>query len=229
MAPEPCLILCIETATEVCSVAIGSNDKVLYAAQLEEGLKHSELLTTLIKDVTSAAQLRLQDLHAVAISHGPGSYTGLRVGASTAKAICYALDIPLIAVPTLETLAWPYRLSEYVVIPAIDARRMEAYTAVYKNGKVLRHTESTIWTESIFVDLVNNYGPILICGNGIEKGRHLVPNKGVDLCPSLCDARHLVGLAYKKYLALAFEDIAYYDPYYFKSPNITTPKRISFS
>lgn len=219
------LILCIETATEVCSVALSSNGTTIQVETIEEGQRHSAQLVPLIDDCLLNAGVQRNSLDAIAISNGPGSYTGLRVGASTAKAIAYALDIPMIAISTLELLAHPYKDQDKVVISTIDARRMEAYRGIYSHGKEVVGPSTIIWSEEAIRDLVDTHGPILICGNGIEKARATI-NIPIEvvIAPSKCNASQMCQLAHTNYQEGMIVDSAYHTPFYYKSPNITTPK-----
>ena len=145
-------ILNIETATKNCSITIAKNGETLVSMEIaEEGYSHAEKLHVFIQDALAEAGLGFQDLNAVAVSQGPGSYTGLRIGVSAAKGLCYSLGIPLIAVDTLETLARQLRIENGVIIPMIDARRMEVFTAVFdKSFACLRTTKAEIITETIY-------------------------------------------------------------------------------
>ncbi|MFT6807583.1 MAG: tRNA threonylcarbamoyladenosine biosynthesis protein TsaB [Saprospiraceae bacterium] len=219
------LILCIETATEVCSVALSNNGEVMHVETLEEGQKHSSLLVPLIDQCLLMASVQRSSLDAVAISNGPGSYTGLRVGASSVKAICYALDIPMIAIPTLESLAYPYKEQDRVVVSTIDARRMEAYMGTYHRGEEVSGSSNIIWTEDSIQALIVTHGPIIICGNGIEKAESTIKIPAdVVIAPNKCDATLLCQLADHYFERGLVVDSAYHTPFYYKSPNITAPK-----
>lgn len=218
------LILSIETATDVCSVALAEDDRILSQRTPLEGMRHSSILTTLIHEVVTESGFLMKDLSAVAISNGPGSYTGLRVGASTAKGICHALEIPLIAISTLESLAHNIKGASHVMA-TIDARRMEVYAAIYSNGRLITDVHNLIWSPDSIEELSNNYSTITICGNGIEKAELLFKGfKNINRQPTKCNAALLVPLAHKHYCHEYFVDIAYHDPFYYKSPNITVPK-----
>lgn len=219
------LILCIETATEVCSVALSKNGIPIQVETIEEGQRHSAQLVPLIDACLSKAGVKRTALDAVAISNGPGSYTGLRVGASTAKAIAYALEIPMIAVSTLEILAYPHKADDKVIISTIDARRMEAYRGIYFKGKEVSEPSNIIWSEESIKVLVDAHGTILICGNGIEKAKTTINvTSEVVIAPSKCNASQMCQLAYTYYSQGKIVDSAYHTPFYYKSPNITTPK-----
>jgi len=221
------IILCLETATEVCSVALSQGENVLHELNLSEGQQHSSQLTILINECLKEAKIQRDELNAIGISNGPGSYTGLRVGASVAKGIAYALSIPMIAVPTLESLAYPFRDSPSTVISSIDARRMEAYIGIYKSGKEISPVTNMIWSEESFEKLRGEHGEIIICGNGIEKAKDdfAIPS-GIRIEPSLCNADLLAPIAFNHFIKKQFVDLAYHAPFYYKSPNITVPKKM---
>jgi len=188
-------------------------------------MRHSSALTSLIEEVLTTANVHPSALSAVAVSNGPGSYTGLRVGASTAKAVCFGLDIPLIAISTLESLA--RSIDDDYIMSTIDARRMEVYSAIYDhNYAVIEDITNVIWTEEVASKLSEKYTSLTICGTGIEKARALFESTSIKIAPSTCDATRLIDKSLLKYHTKDFEDIAYHVPFYFKSPNITTPKKL---
>jgi len=220
------LILSIETATEVCSVALADDDRLLSQRTLEKGMRYSAILTTLINEVVVESGYFMKNISAVAISNGPGSYTGLRVGASTAKGICHALDIPLIAVSTLESLAYTIKGGD-PVMATIDARRMEVYAAIYSGKKIMEDVHALIWSSESIQNLSNKYNSLTICGNGVTKAELLLNNYDhIIRHPSECNAALLVPLAHESFQKESFADIAYHDPFYYKSPNITVPKSL---
>lgn len=219
-------ILLIETATDVCSVAISVHSTIVSQRTIESGMRHSAALTTMIQDLVSQLPNQFGDLKAIAMSDGPGSYTGLRVGASVAKAICYAHDLPLIAVPTLHTLAGPYINDDCPVMATIDARRMEAYATILHNDSVLEEVHSIIFNENTVAHLVATHQKLIITGTGIEKAAQLFdPFEHLIIKPGKCEAALLAPLAYKKYRRGDFVNVAYHTPFYFKSPNITKSKK----
>ncbi len=220
------LILSIETATEACSVAISKDDKLLNEKTLDGGMRHSAALTTLIKDVINDSGHKLNSLTCIALSDGPGSYTGLRVGASTAKGICYALGIPLIAIPTLQALSKAPAENDCHIMATIDARRMEAYTAVYHKDHLTEEVHSVIFTEEQAEIISKSYQSLIITGTGIKKASHLFNKyEHIQIQPQKCSASLIAALAYSKYEQNLFVDVAYHSPFYFKSPNITTSKK----
>ncbi len=222
-------ILCIETATEVCSVAIATNNSVVAEVSLQNGNMHASHLHVLIEDVLQKSGIRLNQLHAVAVSMGPGSYTGLRVGVSAAKGLCYALNIPLIPVNTLHALASGFIQtmqikSNTLFVPMIDARRMEVYTCVL--DEALNEVEPT---HALIVDenALNKYNPeqsIYCFGNGALKCKQTLIGNNMYFESFNCNAAFLAGLAYHKFEQKQFADLAYFEPYYLKDFVTTTPK-----
>ena len=222
-------ILLIETATDVCSVALSVQGKVIQEETLTSGKRHSAALTGMIQSITETLPRQLRSLSAVAISEGPGSYTGLRVGASVAKALCFSLEIPLISVSTLQALATPYRTYDDVVMSTIDARRQEAYAATYLKGAQQTSVESVIFTTAKVQALALEFDQLIITGTGISKVAQLFePYPHLIIKPSVCAASLLGPIAHEKYISKVFVDVAYYVPFYFKAPNITKPKKKLF-
>lgn len=230
------LILNIETSTEVCSVALSKNGELLFEKESQEGLNHSELLTVFIEGLFLKNNINMSTLDAVAVSKGPGSYTGLRIGVSVAKGLCYALEIPLIAVGSLDALGIfaAQNLSQFYVIPPdenllfcpmIDARRMEVYTAIYNSkGEQIESVSAEIIDKNSFSNYFNQ-NKILFFGNGAEKCKqHLVNPKAVFQGPLKASARFMQKLAEVKYNKNEFEDVAYFEPFYLKNFIATIPK-----
>ena len=212
-------ILHLETATTNCSVSISKDSKMLVLKENNAAnYSHSEQLHVFIKEALKEASLSFSDLDAVAISKGPGSYTGLRIGVSAAKGICFSLDIPLISVPTLQGMARQIKLKPgELVIPVLDARRMEVYSCVYDAVyKEVRETRAEIIDEESFSEYISE-SKVYVVGNGAEKikGALRHPNFifNTDVVPS---AKEMVPIAFEKYLSNQFEDVAYFEPYYLK-------------
>jgi tRNA threonylcarbamoyladenosine biosynthesis protein TsaB len=226
-------ILCIETATEVCSVAISSRGKLLALEENHDGNAHASQLHNLVQKVLDSAGITLQDLDAVAVSKGPGSYTGLRVGVSTAKGYCYALGIPLIAINTLESLLRGQVLGEReqtttsLYVPMLDARRMEVYCAVFdRHANMIRQTEAKIIDETSFVDLLDD-NEIYFIGNGAAKCKSLITHPHAKFLDNiLCSAKGMVNAAFEAFQTKQFEDTAYFEPFYLKDFVGTTPKKL---
>ncbi len=227
------LILNIESATDICSIAISRGKNILALREIV-GNSHAEQMTLLINECLQIADVTITDLEAVAISNGPGSYTSLRIGASTAKGICYALDLPLIAIDTLESLAIAAfneaQDEDALYCPMIDARRMEVYTALYKFSRKKGALENMkpmnpkiIDTDS-FSEYLGKNQKIIFCGNGAAKCQQTLQHSNAVFLPLQCSARYLILLSYEKNLIKDFVDVAYHTPHYLKAPNITKPK-----
>lgn len=225
------MILNIETATPVCSVAIGENGKILVERTLKGRQTHASKLTLLIQECLTEIRISLQDLDAIAVSHGPGSYTGLRIGLSTAKGLCYTLEKPLITIDTLAALAnvtrrnFPYNNAVYC--PMIDARRMEVYTAIYDNdGKELVVTQPLIIENDAFFESYFKKNEVVIfSGDGSSKCQTIINHPKAKFVEQENSAIGMLQLAEAKFLKNDFADVAYSSPFYLKSPNITKPKR----
>lgn len=222
-------ILNLETATDRCSVAVSDGLRLLSLRESAQPREHAAQLTLLIQSALAEAGLELPELDAVAISSGPGSYTSLRVGAATAKGLCYALGKSLIAVDTLQSLALASLKAEREdgwYCPMIDARRMEVYTATFDAAnECLVPARALILDEHTFEDALSKGIPIILSGNGAEKCRGLLPERGVYYSLKECSAALLVPLALQAFEAGRFEDLAYYSPFYLKPPNITVAKK----
>ncbi|MBM1106011.1 tRNA (adenosine(37)-N6)-threonylcarbamoyltransferase complex dimerization subunit type 1 TsaB [Aurantibacter crassamenti] len=220
-------ILNIETATTNCSVSIAKDGKLLsIKEQNTPNYSHSEQLHVFIDTVIKEAKLSFDDVDAIAVSKGPGSYTGLRIGVSAAKGLCFSLDIPLISIPTLESMAHQCKIDDYdFIIPLLDARRMEVYAEVYDNNlKLLRETKAEI----IDVDSFNSYaaqGKVLLAGSGAQKCQDILTNSNfeykLDAVPS---AKHMCPLSHLKFVNSEFEDVAYFEPFYLKDFIVMKPK-----
>ena len=217
------MILQIETATTVCSVAIAQEGKTLACAEVEQRNVHAEKITLFIEDVLHKAAKTYGDIDAVAVSSGPGSYTGLRIGISAAKGLCFALDKPLIAVETLVAMADGFLQlhspgKDILLCPMIDARRMEVFTAVFDaQGNKVKPTSAEIIDEHSFAELLSAY-PILFFGDGAEKCRSVLgTHPNAQIIPDFANsAAHLSQKAFKKFERKDFEDVAYFEPYYLK-------------
>lgn len=223
------LILNIDTSTSVCSVALAKDGKVIALKENNEGLNHSILLGTYIDELFKEIQITPHQLDAVAISMGPGSYTGLRIGVSMAKGLCFGTGKPLIAVPTLQALALSVssRLQEDAwYCPMIDARRMEVYTALFdKQNQTLTETKAEIIDEHSFADLLANH-KIYFFGNGSDKVKNTLT------APNACyieqvetSAGNMPEISEQRFTQGLLEDVAYFEPFYLKDFIATTPKK----
>ncbi len=211
-------ILHLETATKVCSVAISNNGKVISIKEtVSDGYIHSESLTLFIQDVLNEAQLALVDLSAVSVSAGPGSYTGLRIGLSTAKGLCFALNIPLIAIDTLTALKNVIPSGEMPVIPMLDARRMEVYAQVFDaDGQTLQEIDAIVLTEDSFSD----FEPFIVLGDGAAKCKEMWGHRNITWNEKvLSSAKGQATIAYEKFQKKEFENLAYFSPIYLKDAN----------
>lgn len=224
------LILNIDTSTSVCSVALAKNGKVIALKENNEGLNHSVLLGTYIDEILKDAQIQPQQLDAVAVSMGPGSYTGLRIGVSMAKGLCFGIGKPLIAVPTLQSLALSVssRLKEKEAwyCPMIDARRMEVYTAFFDcNNHTLIDTKAEIIDEHSFADLLSAH-KIYFFGNGSDKIKNTLTSSNACYIENVeTSAIHMAEISEQKFSSQTFEDVAYFEPLYLKDFIATIPKK----
>ncbi len=224
------LILHIETATGICSAGISRGDQMLSLQSTAEGYQHASRITLLIEQCLKEAGCGLAELDAVALSSGPGSYTSLRVGTATAKGICYSLDKPLIVVDTLQALALASLRREQedaLYFPMIDARRMEVYTAGYDAAnELIQPPQALIVETDTFDELLKAGHTLVLSGDGAEKCRKVLPGEQLIYSPVFCSAAHLLPLALIAFEGENFADLAYYSPFYLKSPNITKPKKL---
>ena len=222
------LLLHIETATDICSIGLSRGDQLLSIHNAAAGYQHAAQITLLIQRCLEEAGLSLKELDALSLSSGPGSYTSLRVGAATAKGICYSLDKPLIVVDTLRALALASRKQEReeaLYYPMIDARRMEVYTAGFDAANELVEEPKAIVVDAFaFSEQLQAGHRIVLSGNGAEKCRPVLPGENIIYSPVACSAAHLLPLALVAFEQEKFEDVAYYSPFYLKPPYITTPK-----
>ena len=223
-------ILSIETATNVCSVALHCDTELLGHQELFVEKSHSGLLTVLINDLIKNCGLDIRDLDAVAISEGPGSYTGLRIGTSTAKGLCYSLGIPMISVSTLEAMVWsvqPFVEDGCMLCPMIDARRMEVYCLLASRmGEVIEPTHAKIIEEESFTDELSR-NKVIFFGNGSMKCSNVIVNNNAIFIGGITPTAKNIGrLAYNKYLNQEFEDVAYFEPHYLKDFRPTQPRVI---
>jgi len=228
-------ILHLETAMTVCSVAIAKDGVITALKETNIANSHSSLITSLVEEALAEAKLDIKDIHAVCVSMGPGSYTGLRIGTSTAKGLCYALDIPLIAVNTLLSMASHYAMlcdafldDNTLLCPMIDARRLEVYTALFdKNIQFVKETSAEIIDENSFMDRLLQKR-IVFFGDGAAKcmeylGRNRNSVFDLSFSPS---SKGMVSLAWQKFQNKQFEDVAYFEPYYLKDFMATIPKKL---
>ena len=212
------IILNIETATKNCSVSIADKGNILAIKELNNGnYSHAEVLHPFIADILKEAQLSSKDIDAVAVSKGPGSYTGLRIGVSAAKGLCFAFDKPLISVDTLTALAHATNSSDGYIVPMIDARRMEVYASVYDaNYTQVREIKAEIITEASYQDYLK-LGTVTFLGDGAMKCKEVITHENaVFLSDYFPSSKEMAGLSYEKYKKNDIEDVAYFEPFYLK-------------
>ena len=220
------LILCIETATEVCSVALFRDENLLGIRESSARNVHSAMLTTFIDEIVKSSGITFNDLDAIAVSMGPGSYTGLRIGVATTKGLCYALDKPMIAVPTLQAMAMGMKeelkinseVHHALLCPMIDARRMEVYSGIYgAAGREIREVQAEIIDEFSFQEFLADH-PVIFGGDGAEKCKSILgshPNARF-LEGFQASSRFMAGLVSEKFRLQQFENLAYFEPFYLK-------------
>lgn len=211
-------ILNFDTATKNCSVSISLFDDIVAFEELNsEGYSHGEKLHVFIEDVLKKANIGFSDLAAVSVGKGPGSYTGLRIGVSAAKGICFALDIPLISIETLQILADSVSVDEGIVVPMLDARRLEVFSAVFNSdGEKIRKTEAQIIDSNSFSEYLSKR-KVYFVGDGAEKCKDLIQHENaVFVDGHYPSAKNMAKISNQKLKLKEFEDVAYFEPYYLK-------------
>ena len=215
------MILLIETSTPICSVALAKDAEILAIRENHEGLSHAALAAVFVEEVMKEANAKLEDLDAVAISKGPGSYTGLRIGVSIAKGLCYALNKPLIAVSSLQALAQTavkHYDENHLFVPMIDAKRMEVYSAVYNaKNECLLKVQADIIDENSYADFAKNQSLVLL-GDGAKKCEEFFKhNPQFHIGETLkFSAKNMISLAQTAFENKDFVDVAYFEPFYLK-------------
>ena len=225
-------ILHIETSTNVCSVAVSEDSQVIFQQDDHSGLGHAEKLGTMVDEALSFTDNHAIPFDAVAVSCGPGSYTGLRIGVSMAKGICYGRDLKLIAVPTLELLCVPVLLREIpeedaLLCPMLDARRMEVYAGIYNRAlKPVREIGADVVTEETYKEYLDKH-PVYFFGNGAQKCMATINHPNAHLIEGIEPlAKWMQPLAERRLLNEQFEDVAYFVPYYLKDFVAKLPKKL---
>jgi tRNA threonylcarbamoyladenosine biosynthesis protein TsaB len=210
-------ILNIETATKNCSVSLAADGKTLVCKEISElGFSHAEKLHLFIEDVIQEAGISWSQLSAIAVSQGPGSYTGLRIGVSAAKGLSYALQIPLISVDTLASLAHQVTENDGVIVPMIDARRMEVYSAIFDSNKQkIRAIQAEIITEESFATISDT---VYFVGDSNEKVKTVLTKSNFVFLDAIQypSAKEMSAISYQKFEEKNFEDVAYFEPFYLK-------------
>lgn len=219
------LILNIETATKNCSVALSKDGKTLAIRELsEQNFSHAEKLHVFVEELLLETNVALKDLQAIAVSQGPGSYTGLRIGVSAAKGLCYALSIPLIALDTLEILARKIQISTGIILPMIDARRLEVYSAFFdSNYAKIRETKAEIIDENSFQEETEI---LHLIGDGAMKFKEILTDEKFKYYPEIQfpSAAEMSLISFQKFQNNQFEDVAYFEPFYLKDFVLMTKK-----
>jgi tRNA threonylcarbamoyladenosine biosynthesis protein TsaB len=232
------LILHLETATDICSVAVSEGDRQLSLVESDQARSHASLLNSFIRETISQAGKELKDLDGIAVSKGPGSYTGLRIGVSTAKGLSYALEIPLLATGTLESMASGSlshaAIRELILIhddlillcPMLDARRMEVYAGFYTiKGNLFRQVSADIIDEESYHEILEAH-PVCFFGNGADKCKAVLNHPNAIFIDGINpSATTMIDPVLKKYQLKQFEDVAYFEPFYLKDFIATVPKK----
>lgn len=221
------LLLNIETATKNCSVSLAKNGELIALKELNDiGYSHGENLHVFMEAIVKEANVNFEDIDAIAVSKGPGSYTGLRIGVSSAKGLCFSLEKPLISVLTLASLANSIKVQKgEVIIPLLDARRMEVYSAVFDSKYAqIRETQAEIIDENSFAQFLDK-GIVYFLGDGAEKCKEMITHENaIFLDGYFPSAKQLSLLSFEKYKKSDTEDVAYFEPFYLKD-FLITPKK----
>ena len=220
-------IILIETSTALCSVALAENGVVTAYRESSAPKAHASLTAVFVQEVLSERGLTLACCDAVCVSKGPGSYTGLRVGVSTAKGLCFGSGRPLLAVGTLDTLVAQAEGEYKYIIPMIDARRMEVYACVFENGAQITKTEPVIVDENSFAEYLEQ-GSCLFIGDGAGKCADVIKHPNAQFCQCNPKASAMLTPAMKAYNEKRFEDVAYFEPFYLKEFVATVSKKKLF-
>lgn len=232
-------ILCIETSTEVCSVALAVGGNVVEQREDKSGKNHAQLLTTFVENIIFSKNILISSLDAIAVSGGPGSYTGLRIGVSTAKGLCYAAGLPMIAIPSLESMAhhvitnpyiFGYKKSDSLLYcPMIDARRMEVFDTIYNSQLItVRELQADIIDHMTFSSELADH-KILFFGNGADKCKTTLQHPNALFLDGITtSAGHMARLAEESWNSEKFVDVAYYEPFYLKDFVATIPTKNIF-
>jgi len=221
------LILNLETATTNCSVSLARDGQLLAIRENNTpNYSHAEQLHVFIAECMEEAKVSLNELDAIAVSKGPGSYTGLRIGVSAAKGLCFSLDVPLISIPTLTSMASQVKGAYDYIIPVLDARRMEVYSAVFdKDLKQIRDTEAEIISEQSF-EAYTDDNIVHILGSGAQKIKDLLAVENFSYATGCVpSSKEMALLSYEKYMDNDFEDVAYFEPNYLKDFMLQTKKK----
>jgi tRNA threonylcarbamoyladenosine biosynthesis protein TsaB len=212
------IILNIETTTKNCSVSIAEKGEILAIKELNNGnYSHAEVLHPFILDVLKEANLTSDKIDAVAVSKGPGSYTGLRIGVSAAKGLCFALDKPLISIDTLTSLSFSITIKEGIIVPMLDARRLEVYASVFnEKHQKIREIKAEIIDENSFCEYLER-SKVYFLGDGSQKCKEIITHKNaIFIDAKFPSAQEMAKLSYEKYKISDIENVAYFEPFYLK-------------
>jgi tRNA threonylcarbamoyladenosine biosynthesis protein TsaB len=226
-------ILNIESGTSVCSVALSQDKQIIALRESDGEFAHAAKLSVFIDELLTSENLNVSDLDAIAVSEGPGSYTGLRIGVSTAKGLCFGANKPLIAAGSLQSLAKlaaekTKLLSETLLIPMIDARRMEVYTALFdSNASMINQISAQTVNENTYAELLET-NKIIFFGNGAEKCKSIINSPNAIFVDIKASAKGMIDIAVEKFNNSDFVDIAYFEPFYLKDFVVTTSKKKMF-
>lgn len=223
-------ILNIETATKNCSVSISNGKEIIVSKEFNDGnYSHAEVLHTFIIDILKEASLSLSNIEAIAVSKGPGSYTGLRIGVSAAKGFCFALQKPLISINTLSSLAHAISIEEGLIVPLLDARRMEVYSAVFdKNYRQIREIKAEIIDKNSFIEFLHHQ-KVYFIGDGAMKCKEIIHHQNAVFIDAIFPSAKEMGLlSFEKYKKSDFENVAYFEPFYLKDFIVVPEKKKNF-
>lgn len=222
LKPSPKLLL-LESSGPTCSVAVTSGSDILTVKSVSEPNVHSSYLAVFVQEVMQKAHLNFEELDAVVVSAGPGSYTGLRIGASLAKGICYAGNTPLIAVSSLKSIHQSAKTTD-ICLATVDARRNDAYIALYHDKHELLEEQFVTFDES-FKSKLQAANTVYVCGDAAQKCMDNYPELKLQIIENELNASSLLPEALEKYRASKFENTAYFEPNYIKAVHITPPKK----
>ncbi|MDB4297513.1 tRNA (adenosine(37)-N6)-threonylcarbamoyltransferase complex dimerization subunit type 1 TsaB [Flavobacteriaceae bacterium] len=225
------IILSIETSTKNCSVCIAQDNTIIAIKEVNDGnYSHAERLHVFIEELLEENNIDKNNIDAIAVGKGPGSYTGLRIGVSTAKGLAYALDKPLIGVHTLKAIATSLNIESGFIVPMIDARRLEVFSAVYNTQfELLRAIKAEIIDENSFEDILKQ-DKVYFLGDGAAKCKDILTHSNATFIENVHpSAKEVSKLAYEKFLNKDFEDTAYFEPFYLKDFIVTPSKKKSLT
>lgn len=215
----------------MCSVALSKNGELVVLKETNKGMSHSTKLSLFVEQALQEAKITVKDLSAVAVSAGPGSYTGLRIGVSTAKGICFGSDLPLISVSTLQAIAnagaKQVESKEALICPMLDARRMEVYSAIYDVKNRVKSKDEAVVVENDSYQNLLEKTEVYFCGNGAPKTKEILTHHNAKFIDGVeTSAENMVSISWNKFQNKEFEDLAYYEPFYLKSFVAGKPKKL---